>query len=420
MHKTFKKIGAILLALTMLFALSATAFAAGPDNNEGNLGPKDGGESTGGTYTLSTEKWGSAITAATFNVHFQRVDDTNAKLPRTQFSYTIANGSAKAATANTPAIKAGITGGATIPTPTTDTWNTVNDTTEIDTISLSFDKTKFSQPGVYRYTITQAELTQEQQDIGIENGDKAGAHTETVLYLDVYVSKVSGELSVVAAVLLKTADAPALSHTDGSVADTLETATYSNKVDGFYNKFTTYEVTLQKVVEGDAGDTDFEFPFILLTDYTEGEDANTTIEGLEYKAEAADAKATCAASYTVKTEASGLKMKHEGKITLKGLPKKAIVKLFEDIDAGEGYLISSVATNLDAAAGLTKQKTDTKFTTMGTVNGTDGADITYTNERNSISPTGVVLRVAPYALMLAAGFVFLLIGKRRREEESEA
>ena len=419
MHKTFKKIGAILLALTMLFALSATAFAAGPDNSEGNLGPKDNGQSTGGTYTLATEKWGSAITAATFNVHFQRVDDTNAKLPKTQFSYTIANGSAKAATANTPAIKAGVTGGATIPNPTTDTWNTVNDTTEIDTISLSFDKTKFSQPGVYRYTITQADMTSEQTAIGIENGDKAGNHTEKVLYLDVYVSKVSGELSVVAAVLLKTDAAPSLSHTDGSVPDTLETATYSNKVDGFYNKFTTYEVTLQKVVEGDAGDTDFEFPFILVAEYTEGEDANTTIEGLEYKAEA-NAKATCIDTYTVKTEASGLKMKHEGKITLKGLPKKAIVKLFEDIDAGEGYLISSVATNLDAAAGLTKQKTDTQYTTMGTVNGTDGADITYTNERNSISPTGVVLRVAPYALMLAAGFVFLLIGKRRREEEPEA
>ena len=443
--KNIKKLAALVLALMMVLSLTATAFAAEPDNYTGTFGSTVPGESTGGnrTETTTVEEFTSAITAATFNVHFI-ISGTNAVRPITQFSYSIANGSAAAGDATHPSIYAGVTDGATIPTATTDQWAAVNVGSigdDVDTIGLSFDATKFSQPGIYRYTITQTALTDEQTAIGIENGNTYGTASGDqdwqTLTLDVYVANVtvSGTptLSVVAAVLQNGTTQPVLSDERGTVDGTLETATYTTKVDGFYNCYQSYDVTLHKVVTGDAGDKNFAFPFDMqLGQNLNGttDDANTSIEGMTITATAADAKATCSATYTIATGTTiqgTITMKDSGAITLTGLPKTAIVKLMETVDAGEGYDITSVVSNMnpstnltDNLGGIVKHHTETAFTTEGTVDGTAGADITYTNHRASISPTGVVLRVAPYALMLFAGIFFVILSRRRREEAEEA
>ena len=48
------------------------------------------------------------------------------------------------------------------------------------------------------------------------------------------------------------------------------------------------------------------------------------------------------------------------------------------------------------------------------------SEITYTNNLDQISPTGVVLRFAPYFAMFAAGAaLFIILGIKRRKSEEE-
>ena len=422
--KHLRKISVLLLALIMVLTMGASVFAkTGPDNTDGNFGPNSEGkgESTGGNYVITQEDFTSAITEATFNVHFEK-KDSNANLPKTKFTYSIANGTAVPASSTSPAINAGVTGGATMETPETAAWNSPNATTEVDTVKLSFDKSKFSQPGIYRYILTEAAMTAEQEAIDIKDGDKADAHTENTLYLDVYVSNVNSEKSVVAAVLSTSTAAPTLSDEQGTIANTLETATYTTKTDGFYNHFETYQVVLKKTVTGSMGDKSKFFPFDLNLGYAEGADANTTISGVKVNVAVDEGATKGSGDYAIGDESgstySDITIKDAGTVTITGLPKKTIMKMKETITEGEGYNISSVvtgmadSTNLDPAV-----KVESDFVTKGTVNGTAGANIEYTNNRTSISPTNVVMRYAPYLFILGGAALLLVVSRRRKAEQ---
>ena len=43
--------------------------------------------------------------------------------------------------------------------------------------------------------------------------------------------------------------------------------------------------------------------------------------------------------------------------------------------------------------------------------------MTYENNLTEVSPTGVVLRFAPYLAMLAAGLVIVLVARRKKNED---
>ena len=428
MKRFGKKIMALGLAGAMVFGMSITSFAANHYTNGTFGNPVDGFGSSIGALGDDGETYTAGIETTTFNVHFD-TKGANPSRPKTQFSYSIKNGAAVAATATPPAIYAGVTGGVTLSQTVTDAWNTVNSTEPTDTIELSFDKTKFPKAGIYRYTLTENELNTEQVNIGITDGDTNGNHEDNSLTLDVYVGYVGDKLAVTGAVLLTGTEPPTLSdrevETGKNVPDTLNRASYTSKIDGFYNTYEAYTVTITKTVEGGMGDLEEEFPFKLALGYTEPatDDENTTIVGQTVTV-AATNRSRVGTTYTIGSTDNGtadgneyrdITIKNDGTVTLTGLSKKAVIKLMETIDAGEGYKITSEVTGMDDSEDIENAvSSETTYTTTGTVRGESGANIAYTNTRTAISPTGLVIRFAPYIIMLGAAIVLLTFTRRRR------
>ena len=66
------------------------------------------------------------------------------------------------------------------------------------------------------------------------------------------------------------------------------------------------------------------------------------------------------------------------------------------------------------------QSTKTTITTTGNADDDTVHTIAVDNNLQVISPTGVTLRVAPYALMLGVGLFLVAFSRKRRKEENEA
>lgn len=407
-------LGAIALASAMTMSMGTPVFAL-------NL-PRPDGYSTeiGGTKTTTFDKY--------------LVMDEQAEVPNASFTYAVTAGTAKAydVAGKKFAVLAGVDADkVTMAGVGTEAANTITykpgDATLNDenalvkdyyketdkyakkTATLDFSKCRFTEPGIYRYIVTESGTNQ-----AVTND------ADATRVVDVYVNDASGEgekkLTIAGYVLHSNADdAPdvSLGENNGSTGSYVGT-----KSQGFTNSYDTSDILIAKHVSGNQASRDKYFEFTVnITGAVPGTvydvdlsnaDATTktnaaTITANEGKTN--PAKLTVGADGTVTQK---FYLAHRQSITIQGVAKDSKYKVTEN---AEDYKSTSADAISDEA--------DKGDAPSGTVASED-IHTGYLNTRNGVIPTGVIMTVAPFAavtLLGGAGAVTMVMKKKKSEEE---
>ena len=273
------------------------------------------------------------------------------------------------------------------------------------TATVDFSGITFPEPNVYRYVITETTAS----------GSGIARDENNVRYLDVYVEDASTStqklLKITGYVLHATTATPDRNAEAGTAAS-------DYKDQGFTNRFATYNITFSKTVAGNQGSRDKYFAFKLTVS---GALPNTV-----YTVSLANADATVVAneatdsSFVGETNATSLVTDGEGKleatfylqhgqsITIYGFGETTKWKLEENND---GYTPSIVVTSDNT--NITKGQNYVEDSGI-----TADVDVAFTNTRESVVPTGILLTVAPFAILMIVGAVgaFIVLKKKNHKE----
>lgn len=327
-------------------------------------------------------------------------------------------------------------------------------------IPFDFSNVVFSQPGVYRYKITETTTRPDTSAI-------AGVTTATnrVRYLDVYVMRsssyddshrpssfIAGDWTIYGYVCLAggtTEVTKTTTKTNGFV-DTTSSTTTSDA-----DQYFTYNVTITKDVKNDSTMVGHAFPFNVAftngtatgtfqliaektgtttTITTTAQDATTTVNGTAIAANTI-LKVGTSGALSAFNNAGTPHIADEnstadattGSVKYIGLPAGTKVEVYETNDVvGTTYTYSykvdggtaSTATNVYYNADTSSDKATLAATAIDTDDNT-AHTIAFTNTLQQISPTGYVSRFAPYALMLIGGIVLLIIAMKRKGRKED-
>lgn len=420
--RTIAKTGATMLTMAMLLN-GTTVFAAGTNY----------GATIEGTKTTTFEKY--------------LLMDKQANVPNATFTYAVTAGNAKAYDVDGKKFQvlAGVDAGEIIMEGVgdgarvneiafkqgddSDTHDTTKDAYvkglaegkkyALKTATLDFSRVQFTEPGVYRYIITEGGTNQ-----AITND------ADLTRVLDVYVNDASTtdtdgnlikKLTIAGYVLHSNEnDEPDVAAGENFGSDESYTDTKSQ---GFTNSYDTSDLTLRKEVTGNQASRDKYFEFTLNID---GAQPNTKYDVVIDDADATSkTNAATISENAGKTNVTFITTDEDGKATAKFY-----------LQHGQQVTVQGIAKNTTYA--LTENKEDYKSTAntaaspvvtikTGTapaeVNGTIvSKDLTtgYLNTRAGVIPTGVIMTVAPFAavtLLGAAGMVKIRMSKKREDDE---
>ena len=303
-----------------------------------------------------------------------------------------------------------------------------------DGVKIGFKPAAFATPGVYRFVVTEGAAT------GANSGDVEAMKVnvdgvekpyQTQRFLDVYVrlkeGSATGEREIYGYVLhsgdtLLANNATGNKHTgfDGDGNKTGKRDTPQG-----YTRYTPRKLKVDKKISGMINKDNL-FPFTVNLFHNKAGAVNFDNADLQVKV-----KMPGATAYTVKKASEipglGAKLKDGQSLEIIGLPKTTTYNVKENNNTAL-TIKSDVRFSEDVAHDVPDTAAVTTEIVAPTHDSTErGGDkslvqkdshVAYHNHIDEITPTGVVLTVAPYAMMLAvAGSMGFMFFNRKKEEE---
>ena len=256
-------------------------------------------------------------------------------------------------------------------------------------VTVDFSQVTFTEPGVYRYKITEA-ATSERGITNDANPDR---------YLDVYVTSDDEGNLTIANTILHTYDDAVL--TDGTNPE--------GKPDSYTNTYLTYDLALSKTVTGNQAYHQQYFPCtvtianadpLVQFDITDV-DSSVTIDGTSYSNPSSiTADDNGEATFT-------LYLKHGQVATINGLTSQTTYSITEDQRDYTASIVINDGTTINDVA------TDTQTITADTT-------VDYTNTRSGVIPTGLVMNNGALIAIMGialAGCAVLIFVTRQKEHD---
>ena len=271
------------------------------------------------------------------------------------------------------------------------------------TATLNLSAVQFTEPGVYRYIITESDTNQ--QAITYD--------ADLTRVLDVYVEDATGtdgvkKLKIAGYVLHASEDEITSGENFGTTA-----TDPTGKSQGFTNEYDTSDLTFKKEVAGNQASRDKYFKFKV--------DITGAVAGTVYKVDIDNADATSKTNAATITENAG-----KGNVTSMTVGSDGTISQDFYLQHGQEIKIQGIAR--DTKYEVTENKEDYKSEAAVVAGYTDAAKGTiastdlktsYKNTRAGVIPTGVIMAVAPFAAVTLLGAVGMVTIKMRKKEDDE-